>query len=200
MEEYDQPSNPSFLKRVSLIILDFIQTIVLALALFVVCYLFLFQPHQVKGSSMDPNFHNEEYLLTDKLSYHFHEPQRGEVVIFKAPPTEACAEDQCEYIKRIIGLPGERIKIANGSIFINGLQLNETYLDPQLKTNAGSYLQEGQTLTIPPEQYFVCGDNRTHSRDSREFGPIKREAIVGKAFFKYWPINDIGIVPAGVYR
>lgn len=182
------------------VFLDLLQTIVLAGSIFVVSYLFLFQPHQVKGTSMDPNFHNEEFLLTDKLSYRFNEPKRGEVVIFKAPPTEPCAADECEYIKRIIGLPGENVKVAGGSIYINNEKLNEPYLDPNLKINSGSYFTEGKTISIPQGYYFVCGDNRLHSRDGREFGPIKREAIVGKALLVYWPISDIGLIPTNVYK
>ena len=103
----------TFLKKVGHFFLDIIQTITVALSVFVVIYLFLFQPHQVKGQSMLPAFVNQEFLLTDKISYRFHPPQRGEVVVFKAPPSEACAEIECEYIKRIVGLPGEKIKIQN---------------------------------------------------------------------------------------
>jgi len=194
-----QPEDTVFdkLKR---IFIDLLQTVVLAGSIFVVSYLFLFQPHQVKGTSMDPNFHNEEFLLTDKLSYRFNEPKRGEVVIFKAPSTEPCAEDECEYIKRIIGLPGENVKVAGGSIYINNEKLAEPYLDANLKTNSGSYFTEGKTILIPEGYYFVSGDNRLHSRDSREFGPIKKEAIVGKALLVYWPINDIGLISTNVYQ
>lgn len=196
----DLQPDETFGEKFKRIFLDLLQTVVLAGSIFVVSYLFLFQPHQVKGTSMDPNFRNEEFLLTDKLSYRFNEPKRGEVIIFKAPSTEPCAEDECEYIKRVIGLPGESVRISSGFIYINDQKLNETYLDNNLKTNSGSYFSEGKTVVIPQDYYFVSGDNRSHSRDSREFGPIKKEAIVGKAFLKYWPIDAVGVIPTGVYR
>lgn len=199
MPEDLQPE-PTIFDKIKGVFLDLLQTVVLAGSIFVVSYLFLFQPHQVKGTSMDPNFHNEEFLLTDKLSYRFNEPKRGEVIIFKAPPTEPCAEDECEYIKRIIGLPGENVKVSGGSIYINNEKLVEPYLDANLKTNSGSYFSEGKAVLIPEGYYFACGDNRLHSRDSREFGPIKKEAIVGKALLVYWPVNDIGLIPTNAYN
>ncbi len=183
-----------FTKRITSFFLDIIQVIVFALSIFVICYLFLFQPHQVQGNSMYANFHDKEFILTDKLSYRFRPPQRGEVIIFKAPPSELCAEFECEYIKRIIGLPGEKVRISNGEIFINDQKLTENYLPTEIKTSAGSYLGEGKTITLKENEYLVFGDNRAHSRDSREFGPIKRNAIIGKAFFCYWPIDRIRFI------
>ena len=183
-----------FLKRIGLFFLDIIQTVTLALSVFVVIYLFLFQPHQVKGQSMYPNFISQEFLLTDKISYRFGEPKRGDVVVFKAPSTEACAEIECEYIKRIVGLPGEKIKIQEDKVFINGKVLDEPYLSSGLSTRAGHYLKEGVETKIPWGFYILLGDNRSHSRDSREFGTIAREAIVGRAFLRYWPISHAGLV------
>lgn len=194
----DLQPEETFGEKLKGVILDLLQTLVLAGAIFVVSYLFLFQPHQVKGTSMDPNFHNEEFLLTDKLSYRFNEPKRGDVVIFKAPPSEPCAEDECEYIKRIIGLPGENVRISSGNIYVNNEKLTEPYLD-NIKTNSGSYFTEGKNVLLPENYYFVSGDNRNHSRDSREFGPIKKEAIVGKALLKYWPPQAIGLIPKAAY-
>lgn len=181
-------------KKISLFLLDIIQTVVLALSLFVVCYLFLFQPHVVKGSSMYPNLHDSDFLLTDKISYRFNMPKRGDVIVFKAPPSEPCSESDCEYIKRIIGLPGEHIRLINNTIFINNVPLAEPYLPTGLITKEGSYLREGETVTIPEEQYLPLGDNRPYSRDGREFGPISRNAIIGRAWVRYWPINRAGII------
>lgn len=184
----------NFLKRIGHFFLDIIQTVTLALSVFVVIYLFLFQPHQVKGQSMSPSFLNQEFLLTDKISYRFHEPKRGEVVVFKAPETEACAEIECEYIKRIVGTPGEIIKIQNGKVFINDTILDESYLSPDSSTRAGHYLKEGVETKIPLGSYILLGDNRSQSRDSREFGPIERTAIIGRAFLRYWPLDRLGLV------
>ena len=98
-------------------ILDFVQSIVLALAVFVVLYLFVAQPNEVKGSSMLPNFVDKEFLLTEKISYYLGDPQRGDVVIFKAPATESCAAEECEYIKRIIGVPGDKVMVKDGKVY-----------------------------------------------------------------------------------
>lgn len=176
-------------------ILEFVQSIVLALSVFVLLYLFVAQPNQVQGSSMVPNFIDKEYLLTDKLTYQFSKPQRGDVVVFKAPSTEACSENECEYIKRIIGLPGDTVMVSGGQVYLNGQMLNQSFLPEDFATDPGAFCQEGVEVTVPEGQYLVFGDNRSHSRDGREFGPIKKDLILGKAFFKYWPIKAMGLVP-----
>ncbi len=180
-------------------ILEFVQSIVLALSVFVLLYLFVAQPNQVKGSSMEPNFHDGEYLLTDKLSYQLGKPQRGDVIVFKAPPSEPCAADECEYIKRIIGLPGDKVMVKDQKVYLNGAELNQFFLPKDFVTDQGSYAREGVEVTVPSDSYLVFGDNRSHSRDGREFGPIKRDSIVGKAFFVYFPISSIGLVPTVRY-
>lgn len=172
---------------------DIIETVVVALALFVLVYLFAAQPHQVRGASMVPNFQNGEYILTDKITYRFREPKRGDVVIFRAPKNQ-----ELDYIKRIIGLPGERIRIEKGVLYVDDKRLDEPYL-PQGALYAGTFLQEGQNIPIPESEYFVLGDNRNHSSDSREWGPIQKKDIIGRAFLRYWPINQIGLIPRPTY-
>ena len=176
-------------------ILEFIQSIVLALSVFVLLYLFVAQPNQVKGSSMVPNFTDGEYLLTDKVSYEIGKPQHGDVVVFKAPPSEPCSADECEYIKRVIGLPGDRVMVKNNKVYLNGAELNQFWLPADFVTVPGAFAQEGVEVIVPPDQYLCFGDNRSYSRDGREFGTIKRSSIVGKAFFKYWPITAVGLIP-----
>jgi signal peptidase I len=176
-------------------VLDFIQSIVLALAVFVILYLFVAQPNEVKGSSMLPNFVDKEFLLTEKISYYFSDPKRGDVVIFKAPSTESCAADECEYIKRVIGIPGDKVMIKGGQVYLNGKLLDQTFLPNGVLTEQEEYMQEGVEITVPDGQYLCFGDNREHSRDGRAFGPINKDLIVGKAFFKYWPVSSIGLVP-----
>lgn len=178
-----------------LFILEFVQSIVLAASVFVLLYMFVAQPNEVKGNSMLPNFVDGEYLLTDKISYKLAEPKRGDVVVFKAPPTEPCAEDECEYIKRIIGIPGDRIMVKNDQVYLNGQLLNENFLPDDFVTRPGDFALEGVEVTVPEGQYLCFGDNRSHSRDGREFGPIDKKLIVGKAFFKYWPVSSVGLVP-----
>lgn len=184
----------SIFKKIGQFILETIQAIVMALSVFIVIYLFFFQPHQVKGSSMYPFFEDGEFLLTDKISYRFNSPQRGDVIVFKAPPSEPCAEIECEYIKRVIGLPGEKVKVSQGHIYVNDLLLNEDYLPADLLTNTGSFLQEDLDAVVPSDYYLPMGDNRRHSRDGREFGPIPFDSIIGKAWVRYWPVNKMGIV------
>ncbi len=177
------------------LILEFVQSIVLALSLFVLVYLFLVQPNEVKGSSMFPTFKDKEYLLTDKLSYQMGLPKRGDVIVFKAPPSEPCAVDGCEYIKRIIGLPGDKVMVRENQVYVNGNMIDNSFLPKDYVTEPGTYLKEGIEMTIPDGMYLPMGDNRSHSRDGREFGPIKKDLIIGKAFFRYWPVNVLGLTP-----
>ncbi|OGY25071.1 MAG: signal peptidase I [Candidatus Woykebacteria bacterium RBG_16_39_9b] len=175
-------------------IVDIIETVVIAAAIFVVVYLFLLQPHQVKGASMEPNFHDGEYILTDKISYRFGDPKRGDVVIFRAPPNQ-----NLDFIKRIIGLPGEKISIKDGKIIIyndknpKGVVLQEPY-ETVGPNDSGNLLKEGQILTLDDKSYLVLGDNRTHSSDSREWGGVSKELIVGKAWLRYWPLSSISFI------
>jgi len=186
----------SVLKKLGQFALDTIQAIVLAFSIFIFVYLFLFQPHQVKGNSMYPNFKDEEFLLTNKISYRFSQPQRGDIIVFKAPKSEPCAEIECEYIKRIIALPGERVILQGNHFYINGKRLDESfYLSKDVLTDTRSYLAEGVERIIPEGYFLPIGDNRPYSRDGREFGPIPRESIVGKAWLRYWPISKFGFVP-----
>jgi len=177
------------LKRLGAFFLDVLEVVVFAIAFFLFLYLLVFQPHKIKGSSMDPNFKDAEYLLTDKITYRFKEPKRGDVVVFKAPGL-----DGEEFIKRIIGLPGEDISVKENKVYINNNVLIETYLPSDKYTSGGTFLPEGNIVEIPEGYYFVMGDNRQHSSDSRSWGLVPKKDISGKAWFVYWPISDIGTV------
>jgi signal peptidase I len=183
-----------FARRLGAFFLDILQVLVFAVSIFLFVYLLLVQPHKIKGSSMDPNFHDGEFLLTDKVTYRFGEPEQGDVVVFKAPP-----DDAQEFIKRIIAKPGDTVKVEGGRVFVNGQLLNETYLEDSVVTRPGNYAQESREVTIPAGNYFVMGDNRNHSYDSRNFGPIDRSKITGRAWLLYWPLPDAGIIHRGVY-
>lgn len=191
----NNPPVISIPRKIAAIGMDFLETIVVALSIFVVVYLFLVQPHEVKGSSMEPTFHNNEYILTDKISYRLADPQRGDIVIFKAPNNP-----EVDYIKRIIGSPGDTVKIDGGEIYINGARLDERYLTQTTLLIPGGSLHEGSEIAIPPDTFFVMGDNRGHSSDSREFGPIERSSIIGRAFLRYWPLNVAGIIHSFNYE
>jgi len=183
----------SIFRRLGSIFLDFVETVVIALAIFVIAYLFLFQPHQVRGSSMYPNFHDNDYILTDKISYRLNQPKRGDVVIFVAPQNE-----DYDYIKRIIGIPGDTVEITNDyRVKLNGEILNEPYLPADYQTFGGTFLATGKPIAVPQDEYFVLGDNRNHSSDSREWGFVPRKNIIGKAWFRYWPINQMGLISNG---
>jgi signal peptidase I len=178
-----------FLKKLIAAIFDFLQSIVVVMALMVMVYLFIMSPQEISGESMFPTFENGEYILTNKVEYKIHEPQRGDVVVFKSPRNK-----DIDYIKRIIAVPGDTITLQNGKYSVNGQLLSEQYLPPNLYTFAGSFLKENMEVTVPPGYYFVSGDNRPHSLDSREFGFVPKEDIIGKAFFRYWPIDRAGVI------
>lgn len=178
------------LRNLWLFFLDFLETIVVSLAIFAVVYIFLFQPHQVDGKSMEPNFHNAEYILTDKLSYRIHAPKRGDVVVFHSPQDE-----RVDFIKRIIGVPGDTVKVSGGHVFLSGVKLEEQYINEPGAVLAGRYMREGMEIEVPPDHYLVMGDNRNHSSDSREWGLVSTTNLVGRAFFRYWPVPAFGVVP-----
>lgn len=115
---------------------------------------------------------------------------RGDVIVFKAP-----TDEDKDFIKRVIGIPGDSVMIENGYVYVNGKQVNEDpYLDDDVRTYGGSYIADGETVTVPEGQYIVMGDNRPFSSDSREWGPLKKEDIIGKSFFVYWPLDTMRLV------
>lgn len=186
---YSPTPNKGFFGSLGGHLIDFIQTLVVFGAVFAIIYLFVAQFHKVSGNSMYPTMHNGDYLISEKITYRFGEPKRGEIIILKNPNDETQ-----DFIKRIIAMPNDTIKIENDSIYVNGFLLSEGYLPENTPTHAGAYLSEGKTVTAGENQYFVIGDNRNHSSDSREWGSIKKEEIIGKAFFRYWPPKSIGLL------
>ena len=184
-----------FIKRLGAFFLDVLEVIVFAVAIFLFLYLLVLQPHKIKGASMEPNFPNGEYLLTDKVTYRFGEPKRGDVIVFKAP-----TGDGDEFIKRIIGLPGDTVSVRNGAVYVNGKELNEDYIPETSPTYGGSFLQENETFSVQEDSYFVLGDNRTHSSDSRAFGTITKDKITGRAWIVYWPPKNAGLLPKPNYN
>lgn len=191
---------PLFLKRIGEWFLDAIETIVIALSIFLVVYLFAMQPHQVNGQSMVPTFQSGEYVLTDKVSYRFGTPQRGDVVVFHAPEAANCPKGTgCDFIKRVLAVPGDTIEVRDNHIYVNGVALAEEYIPPDFETLPGAYTRNGP-VTLGPDEYFCVGDNRPYSSDSRAWGPVTRDLIVGKAFFRYWPLTVAGPIVAPNYE
>ncbi|MCX6765255.1 MAG: signal peptidase I [Candidatus Nealsonbacteria bacterium] len=169
-------------------VLEIAKIVAVALAIVIPIRYFLFQPFFVKGESMQPNFQNGDYLIIDEISYRFREPQRGQVIVFKYPQNEAQL-----FIKRIIGLPGEKIEITDNVIKVtqkNGqlLDLKETSYLPSSIETAGNI-----NITLENNQYFVLGDNRQFSYDSRRFGVVNKNEIIGKVFLRAWPFSSLGL-------
>lgn len=188
-------------QKMSGAVLDIIETVVVALSIFLVVYLFFMQPHQVNGQSMEPTFLSGEYVLTDKVSYQTGEPQRGDVVVFHAPEAAGCPQGTgCDFIKRIIGLPGDTLSVHDNAIYINGQPLPEPYIPPENITKAGEFTFGGREIYLGENEYFAVGDNRLFSSDSRVWGPIGKQNIVGRAFLRYWPLDMIGLIPRVVYE
>lgn len=171
--------------------MDILEVVVLAVGIFLIVYLLILRPHKIKGLSMYPTFPDAEYLLTEKISYYRENPKRGDVIVFKPPISED------EFIKRIIALPGETVMVLNNKVFVNDVELKEDYI--KVDTYGGTFLQEGTPYTVPTGNYFVMGDNRTGSSDSRAWGPITKKVITGKAWLIYWPMKESGLVKAPNY-
>jgi signal peptidase I len=144
---------------------------------------FSVQSFKVEGESMEPSFHNNEYLIVDKLTYHFRSPARGDVIVFHSPQSDGVL-----LIKRIIGLPGENVEIKGGELYINGYQLQEKPDFPPIP-------YPDYSVTVPRGQYWVIGDNRSNTTGSHIFGPVPRHNIVGRVWITYWPRSDWGFSP-----
>src|SRR6266849_5348220 len=162
---------------------EVIETIVLTVLMFLVIR-FAVQNFNVEGTSMEPSLHNGELILVDKWTYLFHPPQRGDVIVFVAPP-----EPTLDYVKRIIGVPGDRITINNTTVIVDGVTLNESYVAAINQGNIFNY-KNIHDMLVPPNMYFVLGDDRIRSSDSRDWGFVPRNNIIGRAALVYWPLQQ----------
>jgi signal peptidase I len=168
-------------KKQSRLIREIIETVVLTALMFVVINLAV-QNYDVDGPSMEPSLHNQERIMVDKVSYHFRSPARGDVIVFIAPP-----EPTLNYVKRIIALPGDIITIQDTTVKVNGVSLNEKYVNPG---DQGNPYPPIVNQRVPANDYFVMGDDRKNSSDSREWGFVPRANIIGRAALVYWPLNE----------
>jgi signal peptidase I len=162
---------------------EILETILPALLIALLINVFVGQATRVEGMSMEPNLHTNQRLVVEKISYRFHGPERFDVVVLKLP-------DQGDelLIKRVIGLPGETVEVTDGHIYINDELLAEPFLDQEITSGRDS------RVVVPPLHVFVMGDNRNHSNDSRNFGPVPIDNIVGRAWISYWPPEQVGLV------
>lgn len=162
------------------------RTLLIAALIVVPIRMFVFQPFLVRGASMEPSFHDGDYLVVDELTYRIKSPERGQVIVFKYP-----GDTTQRYIKRIVGLPGETVEVKDGIVTIKSpdgieTQLDETYLPEGLETKGTENVELGKG------QYFVMGDNRTFSSDSRAWGPLGQEYVIGKVLFRAFPLSEAG--------
>jgi signal peptidase I len=169
---------------------------------------FLVKPFRIPSVSMEPTLDVGQRVLVDRVSEHFMSFHRGDIVVFKPPkgadedrcgiankppnepcPTPTSQRSDTNFIKRIVGLPGDRLKVIAGRVYIDGRELREPYINPD---SSCDICNEPKAITIPPGYFFMMGDNRGESADSREWGPVPKKWIIGKAFFTYWPPDRIG--------
>lgn len=171
----EAPAQASTGTRARAFLREIVETVLLTIVIYAVVN-FATGRYRVEGDSMLPTVHPNEYVLLDKVSYRLREPERGEIVVFHYP-----YDQERDFIKRIVGLPGETVAVANGVVTVNGETLTEPYISaPPTYTN---------TWTVGPNEYFVLGDNRNNSSDSHSWGMLKREFLVGRAMVVYWPMD-----------
>ncbi len=180
------PANPN--RNVYLaFFLEVFEIVIISAAIILPIRYFLIQPFYVKGASMEPNFYDSEYLIIDELSYRFRDPERGEIVVFRYP------KDRSEFfIKRVIGLPGETVEVSNGQVTVynadhpNGSILDEPYLIDSITSGT-------HKLTLGENEYYVLGDNRGASLDSRIFGEVPRRELIGRVWVRGLPLSRVGM-------
>ncbi len=177
-------------KTVIEFVMDILETVVFIGSLFIVVYLFIMQPNQVKGASMDPTFNSGDYIFTSKITYKFRSYHRGDVIVFRSPKNP-----DIEYIKRVIALPKDTITVKDSDVFINNVKLTESYIADRTNLWEGGFLKNGESYTVPEDELFVMGDNRPRSSDSREFGPVPFSSVIGQVFYRYFPAEKIGFIP-----
>lgn len=178
---------------------ELLKIVAISLAIIIPIRYYLIQPFYVKGASMEPNFHDHEYLIIDEITYRFSEPKRGDIVVFKYPQNP-----QEYFIKRVVGLPGEKIQVKDGNVLVyndtykDGAVLDETYLSEE---NANrTYSPHEDIISLDDNEYYVMGDNRNSSKDSRNFGPVDRSFLVGRVLFRGWPLDKMGIFKTPSYQ
>jgi signal peptidase I len=180
---------------------EIVETLVLTLIIFLVIQTFVAQPYKVQQQSMEHTLEPDEYVLVDKLTPRFDTYKRGDIVVF-SPPADWSREDDTPFIKRVIGLGGDTVEIRDGDVFIDGAKLDEPYLfstttsDPPQPTTVPG---DEHRWVIPDGEVFLMGDHRSNSADSRMFGPVETEQVIGRAWLRYWPIDVFGILPTPVY-
>lgn len=159
---------------------EILESLIIAVVLALLIRAFVFQPFYIPSGSMEPTLQIQDHIIVNKFGYRFWEPQRGDIMVFKYP-----LNPKKDFVKRLIAKPGERVEIRNSKIYINGRQLEEKYLP------AGLRYPDFGPVVVPENSYWMMGDNRNNSDDSRVWGPLPRENVIGKAMLVYWPLDRL---------
>ena len=173
---------------------EVLETLLLTLIVFLVIQLFVAQPYQIQQQSMENSLLPNQYVLVDKLTPHFDDFHRGDIVVFSPPPGWASDAAGTPFIKRVIGIAGDTVDIHDGFVFVNGTKLDEPYLYQDQPTVPAD--PKTHTWKIAAGQLFVLGDHRADSKDSRAFGAISKSTAIGRAWLRYWPFDQFGILPS----
>jgi signal peptidase I len=185
-----------------------VETLVLTLLIYLVIHNFVAQPFEVQQSSMSPTIVNGEYILIDKLTTRFNGYEYGDVVVFDPPASSGLQTDGIPFIKRIIGMPGDTIALENGRVFVtqpgaSPVRIEEPYVVTEAEGGTAATLPRNGEGTaewvVPEDSYFVMGDNRPQSQDSRAFGPITDDLILGRAWLRYFPLERVGLIERPAY-
>jgi signal peptidase I len=177
------------IKKIIEFLMDILETVVFMSSILIVTVVYIIQPQQVVGASMQHSFEDSDRILASKIAYKFEEPKRHDVIVFKAPRNK-----DVNYIKRVIGVPGDRIMINDNQVYVNGIRQDEPYISSKTILYPGWYVRDGLEITIPENYVFAMGDNRSQSSDCREFGPVPMDDIVGKVVFRLFPISGFGSI------
>jgi signal peptidase I len=179
---------------------EIVETLVLTLIIFLVIQTFVAQPYKVQQQSMELTLEPDQYVLVDKLTPRFDDYKRGDIVVF-TPPSDWVQDDGTPFIKRVIGLGGDTVEIRDGGVFINGTELDESYTfgQPDEPAQPTTVSGDERRWVVPTGELFLMGDHRANSADSRTFGPVPSEQVIGRAWLRYWPIDVFGILPTPTY-
>lgn len=191
---------PTKTRRTRGCLLEVVETLVLTIAIFLGIQTFVAQPFKIEGGSMETTLLPDEYVLIDKLTPRWAPYARGDVVVLD-PPVEASLNRGVPFIKRVIGLPGDRVELKDGLVYVNGTALAEPYIYVEGGRSQDTDPMPGGPTEwlVPPGQLLVMGDHRQDSSDSRAFGPVEISHIVGRAWLRYWPVSTFGILQTPTY-
>lgn len=179
----DPQPEPGWGRRMVRFFREVLETVLPAILIALLINVFVGQATRVEGQSMEPNLHTNQRLVVEKMSYRFHGPQRFDIVVLRLP-----SQGEELLIKRVVGLPGETVEIRNGHVYVDGEMLDEPFAIGDTRPGRQS------SAVVPPLHVYVLGDNRNHSNDSRNFGPVPIENIIGRAWLSYWPLEDAGLL------